>query len=578
MADEIISPPPQPIPKEPLFSAFYRKYKKIFWTSLVTLAAAIAVLLVWVLFLRTKPAAPAYEGEVKVSITAPKTAPSGSQVSYEITVDNGSNTALTDITLEVFYPRGFVFENSTPEGQGNQGRKFVLANMPSGDSQKLIAIGSLAGSVQEVKVINAKLHYRPEIFRAAFVAESSSNTVILAPEISLKLDAPAQLVTGQTINYLVEMKNVSDKPFSNIVLEAAYPDKFELTGTEGGPRWEFAELKIGETKTITISGRLTEEASKESLFQIEMFLKDAEGELVAAGRAYAFTRILASPLLLSHKLVNIPEEVLPGADLAYEVEYENKGSLGLNDVVISVEFATDAFDFAELEPETGQYRTNSSIGSGRVLAWFSGSERELLVVQPGQRGRFTFRIPVSDQLVQRRQKNPLLTTKTYFQSKELTEPLAGNTLELKVDTEANAAVKTEVVGGAEKPATGQSTTYRVEISVTNTVNDLKNAVLQAIIPRSETRFDQSSITPADERERVEYASSSGSLRWDLGSVFALTGSFHSARTLKFDLTVTPGVGESPQALELLRDVKLEAIDDFTDKKISTREFDVLNSQ
>jgi uncharacterized repeat protein (TIGR01451 family) len=56
---------------------------------------------------------PVYEGDVNIRVGAPKESASGSQLSYEISFENASNAKLTGVALEIFYPLGFTFLNST---------------------------------------------------------------------------------------------------------------------------------------------------------------------------------------------------------------------------------------------------------------------------------------------------------------------------------------------------------------------------------------------------------------------------------------------------------------------------------
>jgi hypothetical protein len=185
------------------------------------------------------------------------------------------------------------------------------------EQQKLTVVGTLEGSVQEIKNISVKLHYVPENFRSSFVATASAVTVVIDPDLSLHADAPAQIFEGQTIHYQIQISNISGNPFSDLVLKASYPDKFQFKDSAPAPgdalsdKWTLGSLAVGETKTIDIFGKIFSGqgqtppqgagAGRDSLIQAELFIKK-QGEEFSVGRSYAFTSVLPSPLTISHKL------------------------------------------------------------------------------------------------------------------------------------------------------------------------------------------------------------------------------------------------------------------------------------
>lgn len=553
--------------------SFFVRHKKTFWITLVSATVLTAGLVIWVLFFRDTTPAPKYEGEVLVFIGAPRLAPSGSQVSYEIVIDNRSNTALTGMALELFPPRGFTSskvyrpqeaaEDPLPADQTT----FLFPDLASGAQQELVVIGSLSGSVQEIKIFNAKLHYTPANFRSTFVAESSTNTVILAPEISLSVTAPPQLFSGQTITYEVQIANIADKEFANLVIVPNYPEKFELkestATTEQDGSFKIPLLAVGETKKFSLTGPLLEGPGRESFMQVELFLNE-----VSAGRAYAFTQISPAPLTVSHRLTAPSEDKLtPGIELVYAVEYQNVGKVGLHDVSVTLFFETPVFDFSKIKLGSGQFRNNS-------VSWIPASVPALLAVNPSQKGKFEVSVPLAAVA----QKNPTVKTRVGFTARELPEAASGNVLEYKLSSEVALAATARAISGSNPPAFGSSTTYRIDLQLTNTVNDVKGAVLQATIPRGETFFDPASIVPADEQAHVTFNQTSGLITWQVGDIFALTGQFHEPRVLSFNLTLTPGVGEQIQNLELLRNIVLTGTDSFTAKKISSNTVELLRAE
>lgn len=565
--------------EESIKLSFWQRYKKVFWWSLIGLAVLTAALVVYILFFRSVEQTPTYQGDVKVELKAPEESASGSEAAYEIMVKNLSNSRLLSLNLEIFYPRGFTFIDSTPDLPPEDLRRFAFADLSPGEEDKLVIVGRLEGSVQEIKTMSLKLHYIPENFRSAFVAEASASTMILAPDLALKVFAPPRLVSGQTITYEFKITNFSSRSFSDLLLKVSYPEKFAPSSdgtsppgrtTGEGAEWMINNLAVGETKNIIAIGRISAVPGTESFAQAELFLKDSDGDLVSAGRSYAFTEVGSSPLLLAHRLLGEPTGFVAGKVLKYEVTYQNNGEVVLNNLAISVVFENPAvFDLSKLSAPTGQLK------GGTALFWVPPPVPTLLNLNPGAGGKFEFSVPVASDLEAKLQKNPVARTRVEFFSKELKDPIVGNVLEYKIQTQVHVMAQALIIGGQNPPAAGAETVYRVDLEVTNSVNDLRDAELQAVIPGIESVFVHESLSPQEEQANVEFTPVAGILRWRLGKVFALAGAFHEPRRLSFELKVTPQAGGFSSGVLLLRDIEVRGVDDFTNFEIVSNKIDSL---
>ena len=535
-------------------------FRKFFWLFLVSGALFVAGVVVYILFFYNQPEKPSYEGEVKVSMSAPEEIPSGSEISYEILIDNRSNSKLISLNLEAFYPRGFSFLDATPDPVQNNPRLFSLPDLPIGRKQRLVIVGKQEGAVQEIKTASVKLHYVPEDFRSNFVAEASASTVILSPNISLELVAPPQVVTGQNLLYEVHLTPVANEVFSNLVLRLTYPKEFvpdlatsPTTTKESLVEWMILALEPGKSETRALNGRVVGEAGKEIFAEVELLSKDQEGSLTLAGNAFAFTVIEAAPLSLRQVLETSEEKFEPGQEVKYSIEYENVSEIPLQNVTMALVFETpEVFDLSRILSQTGQV-------VGQKLLFVPARVPGFLNLVPGASGKLSFTVPISSSLVERLIKNPHLLTRVEFTSQEIAEPLSGNILDYKISSKAGLEASVRQAG---------SGTYRVEFAVTNTVNDLSGAEVKGVIPEASVVFDAATINPAEERDKVRFNQVTGEFTWQLGKVFAFSGQFHQPRTLSFDLHFPPGQ-EPGQYAVILRGLELSGTDEYTGREIAT---------
>ena len=85
------------------------------------------------------------------------------------------------------------------------------------------------------------------------------------------------------------------------------------------------------------------------------------------------------------------------------------------------------------------------------------------------------------------------------------------------------------------------------------------------------------MSPAEEQAKVQFVPIAGRVQWDMNRIFALTGYFHDARELKFQISVTPSTGQSPSNLEILRDIQITGIDEFTGKPSASNKINSLTT-
>ncbi len=537
---------------------------------MIAVAFLTAALLSYVLFFRDSVSRPTLTGDVRLIIEAPPDSPAGSELSYKISIENLSNVKLQNLNLEIFYPRGFTFIDSTPDSASSgesqaAPRQFSFPDLEPNQKHQLVIVGQLSGIVQEIKVLSAKLHYVPENFRSTFIAESSATTQMSPSQLALNLAAPAHLVSGQTIAYEVQITNVAQRDFADVAVRLTYPDKFEFIEAEPSPLqdrnlWALGSFAPGSSKKIKVAGKIFENPGAESFIQAEILIKDESNNLISAGRSFAFTKIRSSPLVLTHRLVSPTQAILPGSELNYEIFYQNAGELGLNNVSIFVVLSDPRIlELDRLSGEKVQVKNNAAV-------YFPAVVSELRVVNPGQKGTLRFTVPVSRDLTANLIKNPQFSSRVEFASQEFTEPIVGNSLDYKIATQAKVAATATFLG---------ENRYRVDLAVSNTVNDLEEAELRAAVPLVEASFVSESLIPIEEQPNVNYNQSAGILSWNLGTVFAFSGSFHEPRRLSFEIVLTDEGAIKPV---MLKEIQFTGVDQFTGSKIVSNRIESLSAQ
>ena len=513
---------------------WFARHQKALWLTLVALAVGVAGLLTYLLFFRSDKPQTAYEGDVALTIEMPRETPAGSEISITVGIENRSNSRLTGMVLELFYPQDFIALRAE--------RSHNLPDLGKGGRTEIVAFGVLSGNIAEVKTVSAKLKYIPENFRSTFVAEAEASIEIQAANLAVSLLAPTRVITGQAVLYRLEIENVSAQTYDNLTAVFQYPLGFEPSAPNGEA--SIGDLAAGEKKTMEAAGTLAAAAGAEALAQVEI----RQGDLVLA-RSFAFTQVDPSPLAVSHAAACRQEACgpleIPG-EVEYKVRYQNQSQVALKNVVITV-FFDGVFSGAEITAEKGVLRE-------RQVSFLPSRNPELRAFTPGQKGEFIMRVRVPEAFLSSpagAQKNPVLATRVEYKADEAPRPLSGNSLSYPFKTKLALAAKAVSAGDG---------TYLVELTLTNTVNDLTGVSLTAFVPGGAV---------SDFSETAEWSEDSGLVRWRLGELFAFTGSFHEPRKLTFKVTTN--------GQDILRDIQAVGRDDFADVEIESNKITTLSA-
>jgi len=542
-----------------------KRSRKGLWAALIIVALLVAAILVYVIFFRSPDTGPGLEGEVTLNLVAPNENVSGADLSYELTINNGLNARIGNITLELFYPNGFLVVDSTPISSDNE-RLFALPDLISGETFTLTINGQLQGSVQQLKRISAKVRYQPANFSSQFETEAVANTEILAPKLLLEIDTPDQVIAGQTAQYSISVTNQSDEIYDEVIVRADYPDGFNFVSSSPVPvrnrenEWRLRNFSPEDQTLIAIQGALTGDEGPDRLFRVELFVADESDNLFSLGRNFAFIEVEAPPFVLTHEVTSKLEDggvFLAGQDIVYAVTYTHRGRTGLQNVVINVEFPPEVLDVSEFKSESGQLQ-------GNLVKFIPATSPELLVVEPNQSGRFEFKFKARNNLGAGGQSNLFVKTTTFYTAEELTDPAFGNELSVKVQTKLDLNASMVIISGANPPKEGELTQYEVELRVVNGVNVVDSAELSLIIPNLNTDFLAETLTPVSEQAAVQFIPLARVLRWQLGEVPAFSGSLRPARSIKFQVNST-------SRKDVLQNIVVTGIDRFTQNQVSSSE-------
>ena len=535
-------------------------YKNLKIISSLVIGVLLIAAIGWY-FLWGKTAGPnPVSTNVVLLIKGPDTVSSDTEAEFHIIYRNGENADMTKVHLDMIYPSNFQFKSSTPNSKSASGGSFDLPMVKEGKDGEVIVRGKLSGATGEQKTIKARLSYVLTNFNSQFAVEQTFNTAITAPNLTFDITGPAEVPIGQDSDFTVNYKNVSSQQYDNIAVSLTYPDGFHFSAssvppTKGNNYWVLGKLPVGASGSIGIKGSFTGLSLDTPLLtgQLGTVINNNFAPQINSSASFV---LKAAPITVS--IQSNPSDVVNlGDSISYTINYENSGSIGLTNLIV-----TDVIDSNLVD--TSKLSISDGVITGTTITWKSATNSNLSLLTPGGHGQITFNVPLKPALPTT-VKEQVVKSMVTIASSEVTTPIHAADSQVKIAGKFALDVSAAVVSGSIPMKVGKQTTIAVTMLVSTGSNDVNSGQVTASIPLPSSDWNNV-IVPDSEKSRLFYDSNSGKLRWELGNVPAFTGKTSPAIKATFQLVLNPGASDQGQVITLLNDISSSAIDNFTNQQ------------
>ncbi len=554
------------IPVPAFENGFYQNNKYYIWAILAGLLIIGALSF---FAFRKKPVTEVKEAKIDMSVSAPESIPSGGDAVYTIRLENKDSQKITQIRVEVVYPQGVSFLSSVPKPQGITGNIFEVPDLIPGQNTALVIRAKVAGNVGEQKQLITRLFYHYSNYSSEFLKERAFNFELGASEVALQILGPDSVSSSQLTTYTLKYKNNSEKLIQNVRVRVNLPDNFSLAQADppvslGQNIWEIGNLNAGAEGQILLQGNFKSGNTGDSrTWNAEIMSLGQTGDYNTLTSAQITTAISSLPLMVSQQLdmgsLESENVVKPGDTLRFSLNYQNNANVAASGVNIVVTLNSKAIDLSSIKAEGGEVNNNTII-------WSASGVPNLEILNPSESGNLSFSVNLKNPATKDSSTNITVVSDVKIKSNEYQTFLPGNQVSLKVSSPASLATSLSYVSGQLPPKVGQSTTYKIKISLSNSTNEMGEAVLYGFLPLGPVVFDSTSVTPS-EASKVQYDPATGKLTWNVGVLPANAGRFAQAKTLEFNVKLNPSQSLSGQSAQLMKSISFQAKDNFTAEKI-----------
>lgn len=540
------------------------------WMILLALALFMAAI---VIFFFGKPSFS--DNQVILELEGPSQASVGDEVVYKVKYANQTKLDLHDLRFKFTYP-----EESVVIKDGKilkeLSETFTVDNLNNSETGEKEFRAFLVGDRGNIKNVKIELEFKAGNLRSSFEKSDTVSTTLVSVPVSLTLVAPPSIVSGQTVNYLLDYRNESGGNISDIKFEFTYPDGFVIQertpASSGTNTWSIPLLKRGEGGRISIKGTLTGKESEVKTISV-LLKRGINGEFINYQKA-ATSSFISNPILGLEILVNGSSNYSanPGDRLQYTVRYRNNSTSNLIGLNLEVKLEGEMYDISTLDTAGGFYDS-----SRNVILWNAGVVPDFSALPPNKSGEVKFLVKIKDNFpsggVSGRnffvKAASNLRTPNVPSGIEGSEITATADLVTRISTQpafSQTAFYNDTAFGSSgplPPKTGEETVFTIHWQIANPGNDMNSVEVRALLPPG--IMWKNIVSVGLGQSEPVFNPNNSEVKWIIGVLPQGTGVLTPKYEASFQVSVKPSVvGQIPV---IAKDGSFSGVDSFTKEKI-----------
>lgn len=521
-------------------------------------------------------------GNIDIQVGAPTSVAGGEELSMDIIIKNRNATSLEGVNLQIEYPDGSRVAGNITEELLRQ--RETVGSIPAGGEVKKTVKGVLFGEKDSIKEINIVLEYRLTGSSALFFKEKKYEIAIRSAPLIMTVSYPNEVTSGQEVEFVFSISSNTTETLKNVLVRAEYPFGFSFTSSDPDPAegdylWRIGDLSASERREIKVRGTLQGQNEEERTFRFGIGI---EGQ---------------TPNVIAPEFVNLSESIVikkPFLDLAISLaggssqEYVARLGERVQVNVVWTNNLTSPILNAKLEAKiSGQAFDRSSVlalGSGffrssdNTIVWQAPASSEFSRIEPGQKGVSSFSLSSLPSL-QAGLFNQEINIEFSMAGEQVLEgsrpQVISSSALRKIKLSSNLSLSGRIVrsigpfenSGPIPPRADIPTTYTVVWSASNSLNNVQNARVEAILPPYISWVELTSPSS----ERITFNPTTRQVVWAIGDINAGTGLNSSPREVAFQISFTPSLNQVGTPPTLIQEMRITGTDTFTGRTLdSTR--------
>lgn len=494
-----------------------------------------------------------------VTINAPEQVKSGEKTKIKISYENPTTVPLAQLTIEARLPAGFIVSNSEPLVSDLTKPKWDIGFLNAGSDGEITLEGVWLATVPSTTPVQVFANFRPANFNSDFQAVQTASITSLQSVLETTFTGDEEATSGKSQNYLLSVQNIGSEKIDNVIAQVKLPTGFYLQSSdpalEAGsePEWKNISLEPGAKIEIKLTGSFAADVSGFEYFDSEVSIKSGN-DLLSQSKAQTFTDVKGSSVALQLVAAgsNVDSSLFLGTNLRTSVTYENTSDKEMSDVALLLDFSSaKAFpiNWKTADLDGGKLTKDGVLWSTEVIGKIGAHEKKMLNLE----------FPIVSALSENLGDSFTITALANIGD------LSVRTTPIKISINSNATLASEIRyytadgaplgSGPMPPTVNQTTIYRVYWTVTNSLHNLENMTVTAILPPHVKWVGQSS----SDLGTIAYKNISSEVVWTLPALPEDVKSISA----NFAISITPKTEDVGKFVKLISGASLKVTDEFT---------------
>ncbi len=528
---------------EPIRSRYYKHYHKKRHHLIIDLALSGVVVILGVLIGYLWIAPILFAPVISFKLVNKEPLKSLARGEWQVRLTNTSKDPLTNIKVGLHAPKNVLIEANDSA--------LSLATLPPGASTEVAWQGRILGRLQaDGSFASEDIVLTSDYDRKEKHHQELSHLVVRpeGSELMFDLKGPTTVVTGESAEWTLVLKNSSDQTYKASGNWSASSGIKSL----GSPTFT-ASLSPRQNQEVVLRGNsfLSKESSEK--ITVEAGVREQD-EFYPQVREEIGVRVVSSRVAVTMTVTDGRSLVRPGEVLPFSIHYQNNESEVIENLVIETNLSPDYFVLATLS--SAEARDNGQ----HQLRWSVLGRPTLTRLEPGASGDLQFFVQVRKPIVLTSHETvsnlPAEVALSYIQSSRSAEALKvrGILSSLPLETVVNleTAVRYFAFGGEQlgrgplPPRVGRETRYWVFLKLSNTTSAAQDGLVTMRLASGVRWTGQVSA-----KEPLEYARDSGVVTWRVGELKAWDGYNTPGPEAAFEIAFTPTASQTGQAPPLV---------------------------
>ena len=552
--------------------------KKIFAVSLIFFLAAVS----YAAYTFYYGANEISSEKVDIEITGPASVRGGEEIPLDLVVKNGNNATIESVRLEITYPDGS--RSADDLGRPLVRESFQIGRiMAGGESAKKVS-AIMFGETNSFKTFSFLVEYRVEGSNGLFTKEKKYEVFINSSPVTISIESVKEIVSNKEFEISVAVISESLASLTDLAMNVDYGLGFTFLSSSPSPlsgqrNWYVGSLGPGSRKVIMIRGKLDGQDGEERYFGFSVgTTEDKDVARVDVPMLTASQKILIRrPFVAADLSLNgdTTGDLLAesGVPIKGEIILTNNLSERLADVSVELTMRGDSIDPSSVQVKRGIFDSVN-----KKITWQARGDPSLAVVAAGDQITlpFVFNTFQGGAMASRGLKNQEISFDAVIKAKRFSEDRVPEEVsaelskKIKVETEFLADMTiTRGSGpfansGPMPPRVDQETTYTVLWRISNSLNNVTDSTMTAIIPQYVRWLSKIDPTTED----VSFNEITGELTWKSGEIAPGAGYGVSPREVFFQVALKPGLNLIDTSPVIIGPTVLRGVDRFTGKAVS----------